>query len=268
MQNHPVRFVHLSDTHIGPTRDFEVFGRNPYAACEKVLEGISRLNFTPDFFIHTGDITASMDDASYKLARSLFSRLPAPVYYVAGNHDSVSLIRKYLEFGSVSDPFSDYDLLSYVFEVHGHRFVVLDAHLADPDETRGTVSQLQLDYLRKQFVETPLPVALFIHFPPHPLDSCWIDNQMLMTNGIALHELLKEFAPRVRGVFYGHVHRGIHTSVDGLLYSSVPSVVCQFTTLPDEEEPRADADYPPSFSLVTIDGARTTIKSHVVAMNP
>jgi Icc protein len=267
MQNRPVRFIHISDTHIGPTSDFEVFGKNPYEACERVIEAIRQTDLTPDFFIHTGDITASIDEESYRLARMLFSRLPAPMYYVAGNHDSVSFIKKHLECGPLVDTFSDHDLLSYVFDLHDHRFVVLDAHLPNPDENRGTMAKPQLDYLRKQFVDTKLPVTLFVHFPPHPLDSRWIDNQMLMTNGMALHELLKEFAPRVRGVFHGHVHRGIHTSVDGLLYSSVPSVVCQFTALPEEEEPTADAHHPPSFNLVTIDGTRTVIKSHPVGID-
>jgi len=266
MLNQPVRFIHISDTHIGPKRDFEVFGKNPYKACEKVVEAIRQMDFIPDFIIHTGDITASAEEESYKLARSLFSRIPAPMYYVTGNHDSVEFIKKHLECGPLVDAFSDYELLSYVFELNDHRFVVLDAHLADPDETRGTISKPQLDYLRKQFVVTQLSVTAFVHFPPHPLDSRWIDNQMLMTNGVTLHELLKEFAPRVGGVFYGHVHKGINMSVDGLLYSSAPSVVCQFTALPEEQEPSADEDYPPSFNLVTIESTRTIIKSHVVAL--
>src|SRR5579859_4096157 len=82
-----MRFVHITDTHIGPTPDYETIGHKSLPALQALVERINTLPFEPDFVLHTGDIVDDGDEASYRLARGVLEKLRAPIYYVLGNHD-------------------------------------------------------------------------------------------------------------------------------------------------------------------------------------
>src|ERR1044071_9462260 len=82
-----MRFVHITDTHIGPTPEHRVLGQLSFPTLEALVEQINNLPFVPDFVLHTGDITDDASDAAYALARPLLEKIKVPVFYLAGNHD-------------------------------------------------------------------------------------------------------------------------------------------------------------------------------------
>lgn len=80
-QSEPVRFVHISDTHIG----------SPNGSAEEDLKRtIEDLNGRADidFVVITGDITELGTNQELALARSLFDRIRVPWFIVPGNHDT------------------------------------------------------------------------------------------------------------------------------------------------------------------------------------
>ena len=77
-----VSFVHLSDTHIGPTTEYGRHGKISYPAAAKAIEVVNNLPVKPDFVIHTGDVTTDPTAEAYALVVELFSKLDLPVYYV------------------------------------------------------------------------------------------------------------------------------------------------------------------------------------------
>jgi hypothetical protein len=114
------------------------------------------------------------------------------------------------------------------------------------------------------------PVVLFVHYPPLPLDSAWLARGMLITNGVALHELLVSLRPRVPVAFFGHIHRGVHVIRDGILYSSVSSTSCPFTCWPDDTRIRFDPMHAPGFHYVSVEvpaananDATVIVKAHL-----
>jgi Icc protein len=268
MSDNPLYFVHISDTHFGPTHDFKLYGKIAYAQATKIVEAINALPVPPDFLVHTGDIASHPDDLSYRLAADVLSRVRVPVYYVIGNHDAAELVRRFLPMGERTSILEDDRFLTYAFESRGYRFVALDARGPDEIDPHGVLGTQQFDFLESEFRKDQKPVIVFVHFPPLSLDSRWFDQNMLLLNGEILHQFLVPIKERVRGVFFGHVHRGIQILRDGILYSAVASTVGQFFAWPHDEHVKLDLHHPPCFNFVTLRDGQTIIKEHTLSEGP
>lgn len=75
-----VSFIHISDTHIGSSEDFSLFGRNTFQCTSRLIDLIKKQIIPLDFVVHTGDLINKPDQASALLAKSLFSGIPCPLY--------------------------------------------------------------------------------------------------------------------------------------------------------------------------------------------
>lgn len=259
-----VHFVHISDTHIGPTPDFTLYGVRTLPALERVVDRINALPVRPDFVVHTGDVAAKPDPEAYRLTASVMGRLSAPVYYVTGNHDRSQDLRALLPMGPKVDLVEGEDALAYRFDLGGHRIVVLDGRGPDAIDPHGLLPESQLEALRRELSAGIAPVTVFVHFPPVALHSPWLDRDMLLLNGPDLHRVLVEGRERIRGVFFGHAHRGMQVFRDGVLYSSVGSPFCQFTAWPGDEKPGMEAGGPGCFNFVTLTPGGCLVKEHTV----
>jgi len=262
--NDPLYFVHFSDTHFGPTKEFEHYGSNACNVACRMIEAINALPVPLDFVVHTGDVTNQPEDASYRIAAEVFSRVRAPIYYVVGNHDLSEKMNFHLAMGEKKNPMNDGKLVSYAFEKKGYKCIALDARGPDEIDPQGLLGDHQFDFLKAEIASDEKPLVVFVHFPTLPLDSIWLDSGMLLMNGESLHQVLVTVRERVRGVFFGHVHRGMHILKDGVLYSSVASTIGQLNAFPGDTKAVNDLAHPPSFNLVTIIGGQTIIKEHTI----
>lgn len=264
MSQTPLYFVHISDTHIGPTADYKRDGHFSLPCARRVVEVINTLPKRPDFVIHTGDVVTNPHPASYQLAAETFARLEAPIYYVNGNHDRAADIRRYLPMGPKEDAGSDPACLSYTFEVMGWRFLVLDARGPDEIDPEGLLADSQLELLAQEAGAAGPPLTVFVHFPVLPLNSPWMDANMLIRNGEAMHRALLPARERLRGVFHGHVHQAMQTVRDGILYVSVASAFAQFAAWPENDETRYDPEHNPGYNFVHLLAGQTIIHQHTL----
>lgn len=259
MSRQIVYFVHITDTHIGPNRGYRRHGHYPYPCAERVVEIINTLPMKPDFVVHTGDVVYDPDPVAYRLAAEVFSRVQVPIYYVAGNHERARDLHHFLPMGPKQDLSDDRDTLSYIFEVKGHRFLVIDARGSDDIDPHGLVGESRLELVRSEATADGPPLTIFTHFPVLPLNSVWMDAHMLTIDGHKLHEALLPARERIRGIFYGHVHQPMQTRRDGLLYVGGASVFAQFLAWPDDVEVQFDLDAPPGYSFVHLLPSQTII---------
>ncbi|MCB9420849.1 MAG: metallophosphoesterase [Ardenticatenaceae bacterium] len=257
-----VYFAIISDTHIGPTADFSRHGYEPLPCARRVVEIINNLPTKPDFVIHTGDIVTDPDPISYQLAAEVLSKIEAPIYFVNGNHDTAQDIHKYFVMGPKQDATDDPGVLAYTFEVKGYRFLVLDARGPDEIDPQGLLSEEQLAFVRREATPDGPPLVVFLHYPVWPLNSIWMDKNMLVVNGVDLHQALLPARDRLRAVFYGHVHQAMQTIRDGILYVATASTFAQFAAWPPHAETVFDADYPPAYSFVHLMPEQTIIHQH------
>ena len=290
-QNMPpsdVRFIHISDTHFGPDRDFDLHGANTFQRGQAIVRAINQLaasgDARVDFVVHTGDVTTDGDEAgsgeaSIEIAASVLGELTPRLQIVNGNHDCrIALRRQFPEahWGTLIDadqsiPESARSRSSY-FEYGERLFVTLDARPwpIDPEfEPRGRLWNGQLERLRALLLRKSMPTTILMHYPPVPLDCQWIDDWMMVQyeQGGALHAVLKSSGVPINGVFFGHVHRGIQVHLDSILYASVASTSCHFQAWPRLPGPTINCDPVAFFNYVTIGPLGTIIKQNWTALN-
>ena len=254
-----LRFVHITDTHLSPETEY---GRHHHGAAHSAREGaitlvetVNALPFQPDFILHTGDVVYDPDPAAYGVAKSILSRLKAPVYYVAGNHDQGAELQRVLGGVSTPTPYFHYER-----EIKGVQLLVLDSN-GPAEPPRGFISPEQLDWLEKRTSGFDLrPLIVAVHHNVLPVGSPWLDDFMRTTNGWDLHQALLPARGRLRGVFFGHVHQPLDMVRDGILYASAPSSWCQFHAYPDQVDTISDTDSGPGFNIVTLTGDQTYVR--------
>lgn len=151
---------------------------------------------------------------------------------MVGNHDNHEAPRDGL--GRMpGDPLTvREDRWAYHFLFHGERIVILDARASLNLDPQGEISQDQLENLRLLLSKSHESISVLLHYPPIPLGCDWLDRTMLIRNGSNLHELLCCFKERIRGVFFGHVHRPAFSLRDGILYASYGSGTMHFPSWP------------------------------------
>jgi hypothetical protein len=83
---------------------------------------------------------------------------------------------------------------------------------------------------------------------------------MCVENGEELHSLLRKYRDRVRGVFFGHIHRPISAVVDGVMYASCGSSAMHFPNFPSQGDVEFESDPLAFANYVTIDGNSVLVK--------
>ncbi len=265
----PLHFVHISDSHLGEDRDWVTFGNNPFRNLMQVVEAISNLPTPPQFVIHTGDVARRGTQIEYELAAEAFSQIRVPMYFATGNHDDRDGLRKHLAMGPKEDFVSASNLNCYRFTCQDERFLVLDSHQPfDEAGHFGKLGQEQLDFIREDVEQHTGSFTVFIHHSPLDMDNKWFTSNVGMLDGDELHQALVPARERLRGVFFGHIHRGTHMHKDGIAYIGVASTCCQVNLWPDEEDVSFDEEHPPCFNFVSLHADRFIVKEHSVPPLP
>ena len=256
-------FVHITDSHI--TSDgAPLHGVDSVPNLRRAVRLINDFPTPPDFVLHTGDVSHDRGEPSYEQAQAILAELRVPIYYARGNHDDPALLRKYLDAplsadGALTAP------LDYTFEVKGERFLVLDGcweHVRDP---LGWLSDEQLARVRAEATPQGPPLTVVLHYPPFEMGSLWLDANMILTNGAALHEALLPARERLRAVFCGHLHRSSQIVRDGITYISAPSVAPAYAWQPWDDDPRPDLTMPPAYSTVHYFADRVVVQQYTFA---
>lgn len=257
--------IHLSDTHFGPDRSHDIRGAN---ACDRactLVKAINELPFDPDFIVHTGDVVNDPDEGAYALAQEILSGLKAPVYYVTGNHDDVPMMRAALDFADheLLVPESD-DQLCYRIKsaAEDFEFFVMDGKVPEEEGPHGYLSDNQVEAVLSQ-ISGEKPIAVFLHYPLTPIGSKWIDKHLLVSNGESFHAALaKKAGSQLRGIFTGHLHRGLQLYKNGVLQSGVSSPACEFSAGPHDDFCDFLPGGPIPFNHISFTADSTMVKSY------
>ncbi len=265
-----VRFIHITDTHIAAAEDFMSYGHSPLANLQRLVATLNALPYPFDFVLHTGDVTEDGSAAAYRRAKNVLSELHAPIRYLAGNHDDALVMQR--ELLGVDAPLERYD---YAFEAGGVQFVMLDSR--GPVQPGGQLSTGQLAWLSEFCTPAGPPLVIALHHEPLPLDVPWLDAAppaspesldasekpaMLLGNSGEFLEAIAGARGRLRGVFFGHIHRAFQVWRDGILFSSAPSSFGQLKTWPGLREAQPAPEEAPGYCLVTVDEHHTIVQQY------
>ena len=260
-----VRFLHITDSHLRGDSTYSHYGHPPEGSLRQLVQNINALPFSFDFILHSGDVVDDEQPDSYANAKAILSALRAPIHYVVGNHDNARLLQQTLV--GIATPAPRYD---YAFEQGGVQFVGLDSTSLH-EQPGGELTSEQLDWLAGYCQPDGLPLAIFVHHLPLPLAVPWLDevitmpSAMIISNHAAFRAVLRPAAQRLRGVFFGHIHRSSQSVEHGILYSSAPSTFGQLRTWPEMRAPEPSPEEAPGYCLVTIDAGRTIVQQYTFA---
>jgi Icc protein len=259
-----MRFIQITDTHLGPTPDFNLRGVNTFNRLNALVAHLNGLTASIDFVIHTGDIIDDFNPESYRLARTVLERLKYPVHYVVGNHDDGDHMQR--ELLSLAEVKPRWD---YQFEVDGVLVAAFDTR--GPDDPGGLLLPEQLQSLRDLCTPTGQPLLIAVHHQPVPLDVPWLDHgSVTWTPGRFMKiansdEFLDAIAParqRLRGVMFGHVHRSFQVLHDGILFFSSASSAMQLASWPDSTQPGLSDHELPAYNIVTVTERGIIVRAH------
>jgi 3',5'-cyclic AMP phosphodiesterase CpdA len=242
-----MKLIHITDIHLVPPGQ-RLWGLDPFARLDAALDDIATHHGDADFCVITGDLTERGDIAAYALLKERLAGFPLATHLVLGNHDNRAHYR---------NVFGGEGYVQHAVEREGAHLLFLDT-LKGPPSSAGLYDAPRREWLSDQLAKAgDAPVYLFMHHPPFDI-------------GHALMDLIKlddaeDFAALLRGhdirhIFFGHAHRTISGSWNGISFSALPGLNHQLPLVGGSVE-TVYSEEPPMYAAVTISNGMTIVHS-------
>ncbi len=228
--NNTIRVIQLSDCHLFEQLDGKLLGLETEFSLGKVIDLIAQEQPDPDLVLATGDLSQDGSSESYRRFHQHMERLSAPVYWLPGNHDILTVMSDHKALECMSP---------CVVEMGQWVIILLDSTILG--EVPGYMSESELAFLDKALTEHQDKHAMVcLHHQPIPVGCVWLDQQ-LVGNAEEFLAVIDRHS-NVRSVIWGHVHQVFETRRNGVRFMSVPSTCVQFK--PDSEDFAVDDENP------------------------
>lgn len=212
-----LRLVQISDCHLGADPGEMLRGCDPDRRLQAVVEALRREG--ADLVVATGDLSNDGSLASYRRLRRHLGRLSCQVCCLPGNHDTPAVMRRVLSRRPVR--------MVEAIRRRGWQICLLDTSVAG--RCGGRLSAHALTGLERRLERHPgRPTFVFMHHPPLPCGSSWLDEDMLLDNPEELFRLLARHR-QVRGLAWGHIHQPFEVRRGALTCFGTPATAMQFT---------------------------------------
>ena len=230
--------MHLTDPHLFADLNGELRGTVTAESLQTVLDHYNAGDWRADRVFVTGDLIQDDSAGAYGRFREFMLPLNLRIHCVPGNHDIRDLMRKVC----VRPPFS----YCAREEFRGWLMIGLDSCVKD--DAGGELSEEELERLEDAVKSTTAQhVAVFLHHPPIPMGSKWLDTVGLK-NGDEFLERLRMLG-KIRLVAFGHVHQEYDDDYEGIRIIATPSTCRQFK--PGSDDFEVD-DKPPTYRRITL----------------
>src|SRR4029453_8118112 len=196
-----IRFVQISDTHIGFDKPANT---DVIATLGAAVAKIKAAPEPPSFVLHTGDLTHLSKASEFDTLQQVLSELSMPVFYVPGEHDVLEDDgRSYLQrFGKDTQGAGWHS-----FDQGGVHFIGLVNVVNLKAGGLGTLGDEQLKWLEKdvKHLKSSTPIVVFAHIPLWSIYPEWGWGTDDSARALAL---LKRFGSV--SVLNGHIHQVMH----------------------------------------------------------
>ena len=199
-----LRFAQVSDSHIGFTGPANP---NVTDTFTHAIDQINGLGYTPDFVIHTGDLTHLSTPQQFDQVKQMLTGLNTPhIFTVPGEHDSVDdagqKYRQAFGAGTLGEGW-------YSFDIAGVHVIALVNTL---NLTKlGHLGADQLEFIQKDVapLSSDTPIIVFSHIPLFAMYPGWGWGTEDATQALSY---LRRFSSVT--CLNGHVHQ-VFTKTDG-----------------------------------------------------
>jgi len=212
-----MRLVQISDTHLYSNPSQTLLKLNTQQSFEAVVDLLKSDLKKPDIIILTGDMSQDNSEHAYERVVKALDKFPCPIYWVPGNHDDPELLQAVFSRSKFRE---DKAIL-----LGDWLLVLLNSHY--PKHVAGLVGRSELSRLDHYLGQhSDKHAALFLHHPPVPVGSAWLDQSRL-TNSEDLFNITDKHS-NVCGIFSGHAHQDYQTHRQGVPILTAPSTCIQF----------------------------------------
>lgn len=196
-----VKFVQISDSHIGFSKPANP---NPLATLGDAIGKIKGLDVSPEFIIHTGDITHLSKPAEFDDADKLISEAKLTVHTVPGEHDIVDEGNGQAYLDRYGKREGAKGTGWYSFDHKGVHFIGLVNVAALKAGGLGSLGADQLAWLAADLKgkSRSTPIVVFAHIPLWTVYQDWGWGTEDSSEALAL---LKPFGSVT--VLNGHIHQ-------------------------------------------------------------
>jgi len=199
-----LRFAQISDSHIGFTGTANA---NVVGTFKEAINQVNGLGYTPDFVIHTGDLTHLATPEQFDQVKQMMTGLNTPhIFTVPGEHDSTDdggqKYRQAFGAGTRGDGW-------YSFDAAGVHIIALVNTLNL--KKLGHLGTDQLDFIQKDVapLSSDTPIIVFSHIPLFAMYPDWGWGTDDATQALSY---LRRFSSVT--CLNGHVHQ-LFTKTDG-----------------------------------------------------
>lgn len=207
----------ISDIHIGEDESL-VQGIDVRANFQKALKSKSMEDL--DLLVLSGDLAnENAEPGAYKYVSSVIKTLKVPCCIIPGNHDSVEVMKQYLDLEGKIHNGKCY----YHYDIGDRSIFFLDSAC-------GEVSSDQLEWLKEEAAKIKGEILLFVHHPPCFCNHRFMDLRYHMTNMLEVQKVL-DGIPNLTHIFTGHYHHEFEGSVGRLQVHCAPA--CQMQIDPN-----------------------------------
>ena len=251
-----LKFIHLTDIHLisGGRR---LYGVSPERRLHAAIDSINREHRDADFVVMTGDQVHWGDGDSYRVLADAMARLDMPVKILMGNHDNREDLLSAID-GVATD---EHGFIQHAQDTEAGRCLFLDTHI-DPQTDAGQYCEQRRTWLTGELERSGDPVILFMHHPPLKLGLKGMDAIGLV-DVEPFYAVLEPHLPRIRQIFFGHVHRPVCGNWRGIAFSCMRGLNHQLALDLDAPETSVPGNFEPAaYSVVLADADQIVIHMH------
>jgi 3',5'-cyclic AMP phosphodiesterase CpdA len=246
----PVIVAQFSDLHITVAGRRNADGIDTAVGLSRCIAHLGALDVAPDLLVLSGDLADEGELLEYLRLRTMLAAVRIPVCLMPGNHDRRAPLRQ---------AFADHAGLGvsgrmhYHRDIRGLRVIVLDSVIEGRES--GDLDAAQLQWLEKLLHGEPAqPSMIFLHHPPVVTGFSRMDRVSVAPESVTRFGALIAGNAQVRGIFCGHVHRGVQAVWHGVPVSVCPSAAFQARLRLGRGRFEATPDEPPGYLLHYWDG--------------
>lgn len=220
-----MKFIHVTDLHLVPPGN-KLWGNDPMERLDACLRDIEAYHHDAAFCFLSGDLTERGEPEAYRALKARLDSFPLKTVLMLGNHDArENFFQVFQDAPADANGFAQ-----QVLDIGDQRFLFLDT-LGEPPNSAGWYCENRQAWLEEQISSAPGDIYIAMHHPPFDINIKYMDRIKLVE-----HEAFAELVvgnPRIRHIFFGHVHRAVFGSWHGIAYSSLPAMNHQVPLVSD-----------------------------------
>ena len=248
-----MKIIQITDLHLVSPGE-RLFDSDPLQRLEACLSDISAHHADADLCVVTGDLADRGEEDAYVALRDRLRGLAMPVRLLLGNHDDRRAFRNTFPDAEVDA----HGFVQSVLDTAIGRFIFLDTN--QPGTHAGWYGEERQAWLRARLAEADgRPVYLFMHHHPFPV-LLRASDDLILQQGAAFAEILRGHS--VRHIFFGHVHRPIAGSWNGVPFTTLRGLNHQVWLDFSPNPGIICSKEPPAYAIAFVNEAAVVVHNH------